>query len=31
VFGEKPIESITTPDVEAWIGGVGSHPDNRLR
>jgi len=31
VFGEKPIESITTPEVEAWIGGLDRSPATRTK
>lgn len=30
-FGEKPIESITTPEIEAWIGGVDRSPATRTK
>jgi integrase len=31
VFGEKPIESITTPEIEAWIGCVDHSPATRTK
>jgi hypothetical protein len=31
VFGEKPIESITTPQIEAWIGGIDRAPARRTK
>jgi integrase len=30
-FGEMPIESITTPGIEAWIGGVDRSPATRTK
>ncbi len=30
-FGEKPIESITTPMIESWIGGVDRSPATRTK
>jgi integrase len=30
-FGEKPIESITTPEIEAWIGSVDRSPATRTK
>ena len=30
-FGETPIESITTPEIEAWIGGVDRSPATRTK
>jgi len=31
VFGEMPIESITTPEIEAWIGGVDRSAATRTK
>jgi integrase len=31
IFGEKPIEAITTPEIEAWIGGVDRSPATRTK
>ncbi len=31
VFGKKPIESITTAEIEAWIGGVDRSPATRTK
>ena len=31
VFGEKPIESITTAEIEAWIGSVNRSPATRTK